>query len=207
VIDDRVQQWVSDRLLALGYHESIIDQLSPAGLISIIAQHPCEDFDSGVFPIQDYRILLLGREAGAELYGLEDPDNVSRTVNARPELAEALINSYGASLDAKDLQAQRRTVFALYLSGRIGTILTWAREFQREFWGEKAERQIWPAVQGYLVDERNLSFVETALPLLQRGDALLAVGSFHLPGPNGMVTLSRQAGFSVERVFLPGEVP
>jgi len=204
-IDIRLQQRITDRLSALGYRESILDQISPAGLISIIASHPCEDFYSNIFPIQDYRILLLARDAGAELVGLEDRNNVSLTVNANLQIAEGLIDYFGAPLDAENLQARLRTTFALYLSGRISTLLIWERQSQKEFFGDAADSHIWPAVQGYLLDERNFGFVKTTLPLLERGDALLAMGAFHLPGPNGMVTLLRRAGYTVERVPVEGE--
>ncbi len=37
--------------------------------------------------------------------------------------------------------------------------------------------------------------------LAEKGDAVIAVGSWHLPGKDGLVNLLQQAGYKVERVL------
>jgi uncharacterized protein YbaP (TraB family) len=58
-----------------------------------------------------------------------------------------------------------------------------------------------PAMTAYLRDkllnQRNQVMLERALPLLENGNAFIAVGSAHLPGDKGLVELFRKAGYEV----------
>jgi uncharacterized protein YbaP (TraB family) len=42
--------------------------------------------------------------------------------------------------------------------------------------------------------------VARAGPILDAGNAFVAVGALHLPGPEGLVALLRKAGYTVTRV-------
>ena len=73
--------------------------------------------------------------------------------------------------------------------------------------GQKRGAANWNRMHGYLVYERNRGFVTRAKRLLDQGDVFIAVGSFHLPGKDGLVAMLRVAGYRVERIVLPGEAP
>ena len=49
----------------------------------------------------------------------------------------------------------------------------------------------------YFLDQRNSNMLATALPELEAGGVVMAVGAFHLPGEAGLIALLRQAGFEV----------
>jgi uncharacterized protein YbaP (TraB family) len=51
-----------------------------------------------------------------------------------------------------------------------------------------------------LITDRNLKMREAAKPLLDKGNAFVAVGSLHLPGKTGLVALLREAGYTVTPV-------
>ena len=48
--------------------------------------------------------------------------------------------------------------------------------------------------------QRNHTMVERALPLLEQGGLMIAVGALHLPGTDGLISLLREAGFTLEPV-------
>ena len=48
-----------------------------------------------------------------------------------------------------------------------------------------------------LITDRNRKMRDAAQPLLEKGNAFVAVGSLHLPGHTGLVTLLREAGYKV----------
>jgi uncharacterized protein YbaP (TraB family) len=52
----------------------------------------------------------------------------------------------------------------------------------------------------YTLDERNLAMRDRALPLIEQGNAFIAVGAAHLAGDQGMVELLRKAGYEVTPV-------
>ena len=51
-----------------------------------------------------------------------------------------------------------------------------------------------------LVGKRNLRMLESALPLLESGGAFVAIGAMHQTGPDGVVALLRQRGFTVTAI-------
>jgi hypothetical protein len=57
-----------------------------------------------------------------------------------------------------------------------------------------------PAFLDRLITRRNLRMRDRALPLVERGGALIIVGAAHLPGAEGLLSLLRQSGYAVERV-------
>lgn len=59
----------------------------------------------------------------------------------------------------------------------------------------------------YLLDDRNANFLATIREELTEGGVFMAIGNLHLPGENGMVAMLRRAGFTVDRIALPGEIP
>ncbi len=75
------------------------------------------------------------------------------------------------------------------------------------FFGPGKGRRIFDLAHGYLLYERNQTFAETARPLFDQGGTVIAVGAYHLPGEQGLVTMFRNLGFQVERVPVAGEVP
>ncbi len=52
----------------------------------------------------------------------------------------------------------------------------------------------------YFLDKRNLTIRDSARPLLDKGNAFIAVGAYHLIGENGLVELLRKAGYKVTPV-------
>ena len=44
---------------------------------------------------------------------------------------------------------------------------------------------------------RNKTMAESAEPILAKGNAFIAVGALHLPGPDGLIELLRKAGYTV----------
>jgi len=55
--------------------------------------------------------------------------------------------------------------------------------------------------QKYLLDDRNVFFVNTMDSVMQRNAIFSGVGAAHLPGKNGVIELLRKKGYKVEPVF------
>lgn len=203
-----VEGWINSRMIALGFGPRAFDALSYLGVAETLLGDPCNDFRYGIFPIQDDRILLLGADAGARIAGLEPQGAFRSTLSRadRADTARALIEVYGAYLNPANVSKVRATSFALYLSGDVATMRAWDTAYIFGIYGSDRGAELISRVDGYLIDERNQTFLQSALPLIQEGGAVLAVGAFHLPGPSGMVELLRSAGVTVERVVTDGEI-
>ena len=56
------------------------------------------------------------------------------------------------------------------------------------------------AFEETMITSRNRTMAENAEPILAKGNAFIAVGALHLPGPEGLVELFRKAGYTVTAV-------
>ena len=57
-----------------------------------------------------------------------------------------------------------------------------------------------PEEEAQLVDDRNADWVKKMPAIMRQKPTLFAVGAAHLPGPKGVLTLLRNAGYQVEAV-------
>ena len=88
------------------------------------------------------------------------------------------------------------TMVQLYLRREMGAVMPLARRADPS--GEMLA--IIAYIERELVEKRNLTMRDRALPLLDQGNAFIAVGALHLPGDKGLVELLRQSGYKVTPV-------
>jgi uncharacterized protein len=209
-IAPQVLGWIEQRIIDIDWEPAYLPQMTDAGLFSLLLYDPCGDYLARVLPGQDNYIAQEAFLAGAEVTGLQKPQDLAQQLSdpSRAANARALIQLYGAYLgpDAAD-PAIRSTAYALYLQGRLAELDLWSSDLlTRVYPPEEAER-IERLALDYVLVERNGFFVTAARPLLDQGGAVIAVGASHLPGELGMVEMLRDAGYAVERVWLLGEDP
>ena len=202
-----VEGWIRDRTAGIGWRRDAPDTLTLAGLAQMILGDPCSDFRAGIYPGQDGRIQMLGTIEGAQVFGLEEPEDFLNKLSDPQnfDLTRAMITVYGAYLNPARTAESTATALALYLRGQMGVWMLLDRGYIMSLYGEDRGRDLLALTSGYLVEERNRKFVSRALMALGQGDVFIAVGGFHLPGETGMIELLRKEGYDVTRVRLPGE--
>ena len=89
------------------------------------------------------------------------------------------------------------TLIQLYLARKLPTL--WALSLELAEDKERA-RTVYAEMEKTLINARNRRMRDRALPLLNKGGAVVAVGALHLPGDQGLVALFRSAGFKVTAV-------
>jgi uncharacterized protein YbaP (TraB family) len=207
-VSQRALENIRSRLAGVGLGRGSTEYLTPGGLAMMVLGDPCNDFAQGIHPIQDDYLHMQGAIGGARIIGLEPPDATLKHLNKSEnlDLAHAMIELYSGLLDPSNTNAQRATGFALYQRGENGVAMLWERESLADTYGPHEGPALQDKVDDYLLRQRNLDFMETALPDLGQGGVFMAVGSWHIPGKDGMVELLRDAGFAVERIVLPDEL-
>lgn len=88
------------------------------------------------------------------------------------------------------------TMVQLYLRRELGAVLPLSRRSDPS--GEMLA--VMAYVERELIDKRNHTMRDRALPLIDGGNAFIAVGALHLPGDKGLVELLRQSGYTVTPV-------
>jgi hypothetical protein len=143
--------------------------------------------------VLDMKIAEIGKARGLEVVGLETIPAQLEALAAVPEQQQ--LDMLRASLKYADRTDDlMETLVQLY----IGRKITAAMPFQIALAKEAGvSDQAFVGFQEKLLVERNEKMSAVAEPLLDKGGVFIAVGALHLPGDKGLVTLLRQAGYSV----------
>ncbi len=163
----------------------------------LIAASDCErrNIQRGV-NVLDMAIADQAKALGKPVAGLETIEEQLTALSSIPD--DQQIGMLRANLALADRTDDlMETMVNLYLNRRMGA--AWHLQLAlAEKAGVGAE-----AFEGFkqqIVVERNRKMRDAALPYLTAGGAFIAVGALHLPEKTGLVTLLREAGYSVTPV-------
>jgi uncharacterized protein YbaP (TraB family) len=90
------------------------------------------------------------------------------------------------------------TLNQLYLSRRIAEMFPLLEELLKDY--PEQAKLAFSEFQLELIDKRNRRMHERALPVIEKGNAFIAVGALHLPGDVGLVELLAKAGYRLTPV-------
>lgn len=146
--------------------------------------------------VLDMKIAETGKSRGIPVVGLETIPDQLAALAAVPENQQ--LDMLRVSLKfAHRMNDLMETLVQLYLDRRITAALPLQLAMARQAGiGEGA----FAGFQQKLLTDRNLKMISVAEPLLTEGGVFIAVGALHLPGKQGLVSLLRQAGYTVTAV-------
>jgi uncharacterized protein len=166
----------------------------PVFLSTILATPPCAKARKGAFV--DLIVARRARELAIPIVGLEtlagQLDVLAATSPAmQGPLLRALLNGLDHQEDVYE------TMISLYSEGSFGWLLAWNRG---DWIIPGVEAKVPPEFSEVLIDRRNGTMRDAALPLLAKGGVFIAVGAAHVPGQEGLAALVQRAGYSIQRV-------
>lgn len=185
---------VDAMLSEAGIPMALMSRMQPWLLTFMISAIDC---DAG----QPFLDQVLGETAVAEgktVVGLETIRE-QLMVTAGLPLETQLIMLIDTAAVHDQLPDFEATMTDLYISGEIAMIMP-ALEHLAEKAGYKYDPNDYAEFMKLLVDKRNRTMAERALPLITKGNAFIAVGALHLPGKEGLVELLRERGYRVTAV-------
>ncbi|MEZ5773807.1 MAG: TraB/GumN family protein [Hyphomicrobiaceae bacterium] len=185
---------LKERLQPRGLPPEAIERLHPWLLNVSLALSPCRmallaKGGKGV----DLVVADIARKAGKPVVGLETIEEQLQKVASVP-LEFQIANLQIAARLPDNSDDMMETLINLYVGRRLGAVLPMSKAVAGG--GPLAET----VVEGYqriVIDDRNLTMRDRALPLIEKGGAFIAVGSAHLIGEKGLVALLREAGYKV----------
>ncbi len=143
--------------------------------------------------------MALAQEArihGIPITGLETADEQIETLASLPEDQQlGMLRANLALID--DTDNLMETLVQLYLERRIGAV--W--ELQMAL-AEQAgvPASAFDAFHQTVIVDRNAKMLAASRAEFEKGGVFMAVGALHLPGEDGLVTLLRNAGYTVTAV-------
>jgi len=188
---------VAQALQARGIPPQSVSKMKPWMLAAMVTLPACElaRKASGT-QILDIKLARDAQAAGKELDGLETVADQLRAMASLPidfhmkGLVETL--KLGDRMD--DIT---ETMIVLYKNGDTG--MFWPL-FHAVLPGDDDDDTDYAAFEEAMIIARNKVMAERAGPILARGNAFIAVGAMHLPGPDGLIELLRGQGFSATSI-------
>ncbi|MDZ4841950.1 MAG: TraB/GumN family protein [Hyphomicrobium aestuarii] len=162
-----------------------------------LATSVCEKIrvEAGV-AVLDSKIEQVAQAKKIKVIGLE---TVKEQVAAMSKMPEAdQVQHLRAGLKYRHrLDDSTATLIKLYLDRNVGAALP-----LQAYLADKANvgKVSFVSFEKALLTDRNLRMRDRAKPLVDKGGAFIAVGALHMPGKSGLVTLFRDAGYTVTRV-------
>lgn len=199
-LPEGLKEDIEAKLAEAGLPPQVAEQLQPWYLALTLSRSNCAGPAEGRAGVDaetaDARIERLAVEKGAALVALESPvEQVDALASIPDDVALRMMReATEKGLRPADIES---TITGLYSTRRIGYLLAmrgpiWAGVFDVDGYADFISA---------FITRRNVTMIQRALPILEGGEAFIAVGALHLPGDAGMIELLRRQGFSVSRIW------
>lgn len=182
---------------ARGIPPLTVAKMKPWILSAMVALPACEVArQSAGAPVLDVKLASDAKASGKDVEGLETAVDQLRAMASLP-LAyhmKGLVETLKLGDRVNDVN---ETMIVLYQRGEVGMFWPLFRTVLPDAANDQAG---YAAFEETMITSRNKVMVEHAGPILAKGNAFMAVGALHLPGPDGLVEDFRKAGYTVTAV-------
>jgi uncharacterized protein len=188
---------VSEALDERGIPPASVAKMKPWMLSAMVGLPACElARKAGGAPVLDVKLAEDAKAAGKRLQGLETVTDQLRAMASLPMEfhMQGLVETLKLGDRADDVI---ETMIVLYQREDIG--MFWPL-FRAVLPAGDNDEASYAAFEEAMITSRNRTMAEHAGPLLAEGNAFVAVGALHLPGPDGLIELLRKDGYTVSRV-------
>lgn len=179
---------VTDALGKRGLMPEIASMLRPWAVALLLSQPRPQ---SGMF--LDRKLYQLARQSGKEVYGLETMSE-QLAVFKDMSLADQLILLQEALAELHTVPEIIERLTQAYLQRDLRELSSLANE-------QLSDSSVQRKLAQELIVGRNKRMVQRMQDRLQEGNAFIAVGALHLPGPDGLLNRLQQLGVTLTRVY------
>lgn len=187
---DTLEAGLADRGIPL----ASVSRMKPWMLSAMVALPACELSRKATgAPILDVKLAREAQASGKKLEGLETiADQLGAMASLPMDVhVKGLIDTLRLGDRIDDVI---ETMIVLYSKGDTGSI--WPL-FRAVLPNQAEDDRGYAAFEQAMIIERNKTMLRTAEPILAAGNAFIAVGALHLPGPDGLVEMLRRNGHTV----------
>jgi uncharacterized protein len=169
-----------------------IEGLQPWVVTSLIGKSVCEAKRAATNFTLDQSLVFQAQLSNVPVLGLE---TISEQLHVFADFS--IEDEVKMMLDALSPQVPHEDVLAtlinLYQQRRVTVALLLARKYGNSAGLGHLNERFTTALLG----KRNVNMAKRAAPLIDKGQAFIAVGALHLAGDDGVVELLRKAGYQV----------
>lgn len=195
MLDPADYKIVEDGLKKRGIGIASVARMRPWIISTMIALPACEIARRGDgVQMLDIALATKAKSQGKDVEGLETlSDQIGAIASLPPSVnLQGLVETMKLGDELPDVM---ETMISLYSSGDLGMLWPFLRSLSPE-----TDDGGYGEFEKTMVTARNHTMVEHAAPLIDRGNAFIAVGALHLPGDEGLISLLQKAGYQVTPV-------
>lgn len=192
-LPEQRREEIERKLAERGIVLDAVAKMKPWVLSSLLALPKCERERQGEGEKSlDEKLALDAQAEGRDVQGLESAEEQLTAMNRMP--LDFHLRSLVATIDYGDaIEDAMETTTALYLDGEIGMIMPALRKIVPDSLSDDD----YDLFLKYLISDRNHLMADRAVPIIDKGNAFIAVGALHLPGKDGIIELLRAKGYRV----------
>ncbi|WFP63896.1 TraB/GumN family protein [Mesorhizobium sp. WSM4904] len=182
---------------ARGIPPLTVAKMKPWILSAMVALPACEVARQAAgAPVLDVKLASDAKASGKDVEGLETAADQLRAMASLPLSyhMKGLVETLKLGDKVNDVN---ETMIVLYQRGEVGMFWPLFRAVLPDAGNDQAD---YAAFEQTMITSRNKVMVDHAMPILAKGNAFMAVGALHLPGPDGLVEDFRKAGYTVTAV-------
>jgi hypothetical protein len=174
----------SDKLKnRMGIDASLFQNLKPLILLSLIAQKGFECENTASY---EMNLIEMSKERQMEITGLETTLAQMKIFDEMKdsEISQILIEGIDDMGSDSKLQQQMISAYRSQNINQLHDLILSSKEFQNQ--------------EEVLINDRNRAWVKKLPAAMQRKSCFVAVGAGHLAGEQGVISLLRKSGYTVE---------
>lgn len=183
-----------------GISFNLVSGMKPWMIMSLVGASDCEtERTAKGVRILDFQIVDRAKAGDKELKGLE---TIVEQLSAMASLPiDFQVKGLIETLRLGDLTTDIiETMIQLYLSEEISLITPAMQAIATKYDAADTDEDGFGEFEAKIVLARNYIMAERSLPILEKGNAFIAVGALHLPGEEGVIELLREHGYEITRV-------
>jgi uncharacterized protein len=197
VLTDQEYKDVQQTVTKAGMPGELAASMKPWLISMLLATSDCERKQLAAGKtVLDLQVAAEAQKRGVTITGLETIEDQLGALAAIPDDQQIAMLKVGLKfIDRADDMTE--TLVQMYVKRQIGAAMPFQLALAEQIGTSPA---VFDGFKKSLLIDRNARMRDAALPLLDKGDAFIAVGALHLPGPTGLVALLRQSGYTVTAV-------
>ena len=184
IVGETVFNHLEAALINYGLSKDAILNLQPwAAVMTLSVPAP----KTGLF--MDFSLSLRASGSGLDVVGLERLGQQLAFLEELPRAQQLALIGHALS-ELETVEALHDQMVDVYLGGDLRQLHALAMSELQDL-----DESLRVAFIDRGVDARNQVMLDSALTLLEEGRVFIAVGALHLPGPKGLLSLFREAGY------------